>query len=129
MAINKALSNTLSTALYSPNTTSVNTTPGLSLVVNDSGQYSFGFTGFKPAVVYLEYEEPDDFEQFVWETRKAAGIDEPPPERQIKVHPAANITGQILWSGTLNIPAPRFHSQLVGVTSYEPNESDESSNK
>ena len=124
MAINKSLSDILGTALYSTSVT-INTISGLSMIVNNPGQYSFGFTGFKVAV---EYEEPDDFEQFVWETRKAAGIDEPPPERQIKVHPA-NITGQLLWSGTtLNIPAPRFHSQLVGVTSYEPNGSDESNN-
>ena len=58
----------------------------LNVANTNSNTYRFGFTGWKQSVA----EEPDPFEEFVRETRKNAGIVDPPRE-------PASRGGQITW--------------------------------
>jgi len=93
---------------------------------NTDYTYSFGFNGWK------RLGDPiyDEFEMWVWEQRKAAGIDEPKPE-PIGYEPlkftatSGNISGQILFNGSLTVNSPKFHRMVYGITTGSDNGSNE----
>jgi hypothetical protein len=39
--------------------------------------------------------------------------------------PDLKVVGQILWSGQLEMPNPRFHGQIYGITGVEEEPTDE----
>lgn len=73
-------------------------------------KYTFGFTGFKPAEYWVEVEEEDEFDDWAREVRIKNGLPVPEkPKRRIKV------TTEVLWSGNIVIPNPRFHRMITGI--------------
>jgi hypothetical protein len=67
----------------------------------------------------------DEFELYVWEARKASGIDEPMPEPIGYENPinwsnqSGILSGQILFSGQITVNSPKYHKQLRRITSDE----------
>jgi hypothetical protein len=82
--------------------------------------YSFGFTGFKP-IPYIVEEEPEPFDEFVHEIRVEAGLEE---ERRPTLELGDKVIGQILWSGKITIPAPKFHRTLRNIITDDSTRSD-----
>jgi hypothetical protein len=89
----------------------LNSSGGMHLNISQGDGMAFGFSGWNTARKPIY----DEFELYVWETRKAAGFDEPMPEPIGYEMPAIN--GQIIFSGQITVKAPKSHGQIYGITS------------
>jgi hypothetical protein len=88
------------------------------LNISQGESVAFGFSEWNTAAKPIY----DEFELYVWETRKAAGFDEPMPEpiayEMNKSGQVGNsFVGQILFSGQITVKAPKKHAQIYGITS------------
>ena len=99
----------------------------LSLNISTDNAYSFGFSGFNSPQGKPIY---DEFDMYVWEQRKAAGFDEPMPTPvgyeplEWNTYTGGNLSGQILFSGTITVKAPKYHGQIYGFTTGSTDNSD-----
>ena len=84
-------------------------------------RYTFGFTGFK---VWYPPEEPDEFEMFVREERKKAGIKDPEPERSSQVITKSQYApgGQILYTKKLTVSKPSYYGIISTGSDSDSNE-------